>query len=428
MVSHVLHALADAGVDQAVVVVPPGKGGEQIRETLADEELALSLNFAVQEVPRGTADAVLAARAVVSTSGVLVVNGDLPMITGCMVRALLMPNGAEAVIATAMVEDPAKMGRIVRDAHGDLQAIVEIADADDAIREIREVNLGLYLFQADFLWNALEHIVSETPAASEAYATDAIPCAVQSQSAVAVQVELSDGRLNVETPTDAANAETLMRRRIVKQLLDSGVHIRDRDAVWIDAGVTVQPGAIIEPGCHLRGRTTIGSGSRVGPNAIIEDTRIGEACVLESCTIRGSNLENQIEVGPYSTIRPGCVVGSCVHIGTHAELKESQIAEHVQIGHFSYIGDAEVGPRTNIGAGAITCNFDGEVKHRTIIGSDVFIGSDTMLIAPLRLGDRARTGAGSVVNKDVPEDAIAVGHPARLRPSRRSREEAEQSG
>ena len=414
MVSHVLHALADAGVCQAVVVVPPGERGHLIQDALVDQSPCQELRFVVQEEPRGTADAVLAARDAVQTSQVVVVNGDLPLITADLLESLLRAHDADAVIATTELDDPAKMGRIVRDECGALRGIVEFRDADEQEKSISEVNLGLYRFRTKFLWPTLEEIVNDTGPTSEAYATDVIPYAVDNDSAFAVPVELPDGRLNVETPADAAAAESIIRRRIVDRLLDSGVHIRDRDAVWIDADVVIEEGARIEPGCHLRGRTTIGENTRIGPNAIVEDATIGRACAIESCTIRGSTLGDDVEVGPYSTIRPGCTIDSHAHIGTHAELKQAEIGAHVQIGHFSYVGDASVGARANIGAGAITCNFDGAEKHDTVIGEDAFIGSDTLLIAPLRVGDRAKTGAGAVVTKDVPDDGNVVGHPARM--------------
>ena len=426
MASHVLHAVAEAGIRRAVAVIPPGERGDRIRNELTRDAGCLSLRFAVQHEPKGTADAVLAARQEVQTSHVFVVNGDLPLITSEQVRTLTCTTGADAVIGTTLVDTPAKMGRIARDERGELLGIVEWRDASPIEREIREVNLGFYLFKAEFLWPTLERIVADSELSGEAYATDAVPEAVKRGAALAVQLETPDGRLNVETPSDAADAELVMRRRIIDRLLESGVLIRDRQATWIDAGVSIEAGAIIEPGCHLRGGSSIGGGSRIGPNVILEDTHLGQRCVLESCTIRGSRLRDDVEVGPYSTIRPGCDIESHVHIGTHAELKEARIGQGVQIGHFSYIGDADVGARANIGAGAITCNFDGQSKQRTIIGEDAFIGSDTMLIAPIRIGDRARTGAGAVVTKDVPDDGNAVGHPARLTPARRSRQSEEQ--
>ncbi len=422
MTSHVLHAVADAGIRQAVIVIPPDQRGNQIRNELARDSACLNLQFAVQREPKGTADAVLTARTQVQTSHVFVVNGDLPLLTSDQVRPLLCKSDADAVIATTLVDDPAKMGRIVRDDQNNLRSIVEWRDASPAERDISEVNLGFYLYRSDFLWPTLEPIVAKSDSSGEAYATDAVSEAVKKGTAIAVQLETPDGRLNVENPSDAADAEAVIRRRIIDQMLESGVQVRDRQATWIDAGVSIEPSAIIEPGCHVRGSSTIQARSRVGPNAILEDAHLGQQCVVESCTIRGSTLSDDVEVGPYSTIRPGCEIESHVHIGTHAELKQARLGEHVQIGHFSYIGDADVGARTNIGAGAITCNFDGESKQRTVIGEDAFIGSDTMLIAPIRIGDRARTGAGAVVTKDVPDGGNAVGHPARLTPSRRTQQ------
>ena len=417
MASHVLHAVAGAGIRRAVAVIPPGERGVLVRNALETDSGNVDLNFATQNEPRGTADAVLAAREHVGTSHVFVVNGDLPLITAGHIEQLLAEANGNASLATAEVDEPEKMGRICRDRGGWFQKIIEWKDASEDERRIREVNLGFYLIAAESLWPELERLVAEAGESREAYATDAIHGAFGGKPASAIKIALPDGRLNVETPGDAAEAEDVLRPQIISGHLRSDVHIPDRNAVWIDAQVSIEPGAVIEPGSHIKGKTTIAAGSRVGPNAIVEDTIIGRDCILESCTIRGSRLEHDVEVGPYATIRPGCEIGPHVHIGTHAELKQAKIGAEVQIGHFSYVGDAEVGARTNIGAGAVTCNWDGESKQRTIIGTDAFIGSDTMLAAPLRIGDRARTGAGAVVTKDVPDDGNAVGHPARLAPS-----------
>ena len=421
MAAHILHALAAAGLRRAVVVIPPAERGALIQHTLNVDAPNLDLRYAVQTQPNGTADALLAAAPQVRTEHVLVVNGDLPLLTADQIHPLLCAPPARAVLATAFVAEPARMGRIKRDAEGSLEGIIEYRDATAAERELNEVNLGLYRFQAEFLWQTLKEIIQRS-ASGEAYATDAIPAAVQQQSARAVPIPLPDGRLNVETPADAAAAEAVIRQRLIAKHLTNGVHIRDRNAVWIDAQAVIDAGAILEPGVHIRGKSKIGAGARIGPNAIVETAQIGADCELESCTVKESVLREGVEVGPYSTIRPGCELGARVHIGTHAELKAALIGADAQIGHFSYVGDAAVGARTNIGAGAITCNFDGTAKHRTVIGEDAFIGCDTMLIAPVHIGDRARTGAGAVVNKDVPADANAVGHPARLTPSRRRRE------
>ena len=407
-------------------VIPPGERGDLVREGLTHDSGCLNLRFAVQQDPNGTADAVLAARPEVQTSHP-VRRQRRPLADHFGARPNAdVPKRRGSSHQHNMRRQPGEDGAgFIRDERNDLRGIVEWRDASPTERNTREVNLGFYVFKADFLWPTLERIVSDSKSSGEAYVTDAVPEAVSRGTAVAVQMETPDGRLNVETPADVADAEVVMRRRIIDELLESGVHIRDRHAAWIDAGVSIEAGAIIEPGSHLRGATTIRVGSRVGPNAILEDAHLGQRCTVESCTIRGSTLRDDVEVGPYSTIRPGCEIDSHVHIGTHAELKEARIGEHVQIGHFSYVGDAVVGARTNIGAGAITCNFDGQSKQRTVIGEDAFIGSDTMLIAPVRIGDRARTGAGAVVTRDVPDDGNAVGHPARLTPTRRSRQREE---
>ena len=227
-----------------------------------------------------------------------------------------------------------------------------------------------------------------------------------------------------------------MRRRAVERLIAGGALFVDPSTTWVDAAVEIGAGATIEPGCHLRGRTRIGPGSRIGPNVVLRDALVGADCALESCTVRGSTLGDRVEVGPYSTIREGCELGDGVRIGTHAELKNAQLGAGVKVGHFSYLGDAELGAEVNIGAGAITCNYDGQTKHRTRIGAGAFIGSDSLLIPPLEIGARARTGAGAVVTKDVPADGNAVGHPARLvgggqrkrRPSEQASEQASEQG
>ncbi len=419
MSAHVLHALAEAGLVEAVVVIPPDQRGDRIQQTLSSDcPAGIKLRFAVQQVPHGTADALLAARSQIESTDesadLIVVNGDLPLLSSEQIGPIMQAPAADVIVATATVEDPARMGRIVRHANGLLRAIVESRDASQDELAIREVNLGIYRFSSRFLWPTLERIVGNAEAGAESYATDAIAVAAKHNCAVAVPVSLPDGRLNVETPSDAADAEDVIRAQIVKRLLDNGVRVPDRAAVWIDARAQIAPGVSIEPGTHIRGASSVGGDSRIGPNAIIEDSALGERCHIESCTIRGSTLHDDVEVGPYSTLRPGCEIGPRVHIGTHAELKAARIGEAVQIGHFSYLGDVTIGAHANIGAGTITCNFDGVDKHQTEIGEDAFLGCDTMLIAPRRVGARARTGAGAVVNKDVPDDATAVGHPARL--------------
>ena len=411
LVGHVLHALHEARVGRAVVVVPPAERGEEIRSGIASHTPAgLELGFAEQVEATGTADAVRAARSLVGSEDVLVVNGDLGLLTADQLAPLVAAGGASASLLVARVAEPAAMGRIVRAEDGRVLGIVEARDATAEQLAIDEVNVGVYRFDAGWLWAALERAAC---GGGERYATDVIAEAAAQGELAVVEVALPDGRLNVETPADLAAAERVVRSRVLERLQRSGALILDPLSTWVDVGVEVAAGAVIEPGCHLRGRTCVGPGSRVGPNVILRDVVVASGCVLESCTISGSRLGDGVEVGPYSTIRAGCELGEGVHIGTHAELKNARLDAAVKVGHFSYVGDAEVGARANIGAGAITCNYDGERKHLTRIGADAFIGSDTLLVAPIEIGAGARTGAGAVVTKDVPPGGNAVGHPAR---------------
>ena len=421
--SHVLHAIAEAGIAEAVVVVAADEAGGAVRDDLAaDAPSGLELRFAVQEEATGTGDAMLAALPAVRAEQVLIANGDLALITAEDIARVIAPSGAAASVAVGIVEDPAKMGRIVRDERGAIVEIVEWRDASAEQRAIKEVNAGVYRFRADWLRRELERTAGG--AEGEHHGTDVVKAAARGGQLQDVPIDLSEGPLNVEDLADAERAGRILRRRIIERHLRAGVELRDAAAAWIDAGVRIAAGAVIEPGVHLRGPTRIGAGSRIGPNAVLEDVSVGEGCVLESCTIRGSALGDRVEVGPYSVVRPGCELGDDVHIGSHAELKAAVLGRGSKAGHFSYVGDAELGERVNVGAGAVTCNFDGSGKHRTEIGDDAFIGSDTMLVAPVRIGARARTGAGAVVTKDVPDDGVAVGHPARLAPSRRGRRDA----
>ena len=420
MVLHVLQALQDAGIRRVVVVT--GQGGEAVRTAVEGFSYAGEMLFVTQAEQRGTGHATLQARAAAGEGRVLVVNGDMPLLQAEQLGAVLAAGEASstaagAVVGTAEVPEPYNMGRIVRNAAGGVAAIVEEAEADAATAAIHEVNLGIYAFEGGWLWPTLEALPAS--ASGELYLTDAIAVAAGEGGALPVSVPAQDGRINVEDRADLARAERVMRRRIQDRWLAAGVSIVDGDTTYIDADVVIGIDTVLEPGTHLRGATTVGERCRVGPNAIVRDSRLGDGCRLESCTLDDAVLGAGVSVGPYSTIRAGSVLDDDVHVGTHAEIKNSHLHRAVHMGHFSYLGDAEVGAESNIGAGAITCNFDGTHKQRTVIGERVFIGSDTLLIAPIEVGDDAATGAGSVVNKSVEAGALVVGSPARR--MRRSR-------
>ncbi len=423
MVVHVLAALREAGIRRGVVVT----GHEAMRVRAAIDAYrdhpalaGLALTYVTQPLARGTGHAVLEAREAIGRTGaVLVVNGDAPLVTAAQIRAVLaagVPPAdstatvSPAVIGVGTVADPSRLGRVLRDADGRVRGVIEEADADAATRAVQEVNLGLYRFAAAWLWDTL---ASLPPSASgEIYLTDAIARAAAAGGVIGAPVA-AEGRLNVEDRRDLARAEAILRTRIRERWLDAGVTLRDPDQTYIDADVEIGADTVIEPGTHLRGRTRVGAGCVLGPHAVVRESVIGEGCALRSCTVEEAMLGQRVDVGPYSHLRAGTLLADDVHIGTHAETKNARLGRGVMMGHFAYIGDAEIGAGTNIGAGVITCNFDGQAKHRTVVGERVFLGSDTLLIAPLEIGDDAATGAGAVVNHSVPPDTLVVGHPAR---------------
>ena len=419
MLLHVLHAVRAAGIPRAVVVT--GIDEEQVRAGVSSDDVeGLDITFAHQAEPRGTGNALLQAREVVTGERVVVVNGDLGLLTGTHLRALVAATPCRAAVATITVADPAGLGRVVRDGAGRLTAIVEEVETSAETARIDEVCAGLYRFETAWLWPALAALPAG--ASGEIYLTDAIArAAVEPGGALAVPIDAADGPLNVEDRQDLARAERVLRARLRTAWMRGGVTIVDPATTYIDADVHIEPDTVLEPGTHLRGRTVVGGGSRLGPNAVLRDAVVGANCVLEQCSVTDAILGDGVTVGPYSTLRAGTVLDDGVHIGTHAETKNAHLHAGVTMGHFSYLGDAEVGAGTNIGAGAITCNYDGTAKHRTLIGERVFIGSDSLLIAPLAIGDDARTGAGAVVTRDVPARRRVVGHPARNDPARTDR-------
>ena len=419
MVLHVLQALRAGGVRRAVVVT--GHGAEAVEAAIeAGRPDGLAVAFVRQGEAGGTGHATLQAREAAPSGDVLIVNGDLALVRPADVRALRSVEfggrgsgtRVRLALAAARVPDPTGLGRVRREGER-LVAVVEEADADAATAAIDEVNVGLYRADAAWLWRTLAAL---PPSASgEIYLTDAVAVAVAEGAAVAVPIAAPDGSMSVESRRDLARAERAMRERISSRWMDAGVTIVDPATTYIDAGVEIGADTRLEPGTHLRGATVLGRENVVGPNAVLTDTRSGDGCVLVQCSSTGAVLGDHVDVGPFSTLRGGTVLDTHVHIGTHAETKNAHLHADVMMGHFSYLGDVEVGAGSNIGAGTITCNFDGQSKQETVIGAGCFIGSDTMLIAPIRLGDGASTAAGAVVNKDVPAGAIAIGAPARIR-------------
>ncbi|MGE3273166.1 MAG: DapH/DapD/GlmU-related protein, partial [Chloroflexota bacterium] len=272
--------------------------------------------------------------------------------------------------------------------------------------------------RADWLWEQIGRLPCSEK--GEYFLTDLVELTVAAGHRVdAVQPADPDEILGVNTQAQLADVNRIAMQRIRMALLDSGVRMLDPTTVYVDSTVRVEPDAVIQPNTHLRGQTVIGAGSEIGPNSIVEDTIIGERCRVVSSVLEHSWVGNDVTIGPFSHLRPGARIEDAAELGNYAEVKAATIGPRTKVHHFSYIGDASLGADTNVGAGTITCNYDGQTKHRTSVGEGVFIGSDTMLIAPVTLGDGARTGAGSVVNRDVAARQTVVGVPARPIPRRK---------
>ena len=416
MVRHVCEAVRAAGCEQIVVVTAS-----------ADDEVARAVRASVrgariaeQGEPLGTGHAALAGQAGAGeATRVLILNGDLPLLTERTVRELMQRHDGSASVLTfltAFLEDPTGYGRVLR-RMGKVTGIVEETETDASTRGEPEVNVGLYAADAAWLWPTLEAV--QPGPRGEHYLTDIIARAVEHpDGAQAYTIVESAEAQQVNTRVELSRAEQLMRERIRRRLMLEGVTLVDPATTYIDAGVTVGADTTLLPGVHILGESTIGAGCRIGPSAVLRDMRVGDRCEIGGSTLEESSVGDDVSVGPYSHVRPGSTIEPGVHLGNYAEVKASRVGARTQIGHFSYIGDADVGSDVNIGAGTITANYDGVDKHRTRIGDGAFIGSDSMLIAPVEVGARARTAAGSVVTHDVPEGALVVGAPARIRPER----------
>ena len=411
MLRHVIDAVRGIGIGRIAVVVPPDS--RPFCSALGDSVL-----YATQAEPLGTGHALLQARSVLDdANNILVLYGDTPLITSETLERLAQRHSksdAHASIITSQSAEPQGMGRVVRNEGGEITAIIEERDADADTLAISEVNSGFYCFRAPWVWQNLERLA---PAPNgELLLTDLIHAAtLRGLKVSSITSDDPEEAMGVNNRIQLAQAEATMRRRILEHWMLNGVTIPDVSSVYVDRSVALGQDTTILPNTHILGNSTVGADCNLGPNAIIENSTIGDQCEVVSSVIRDSILDSSVDVGPFSYIRGGSHIESGVHIGTSAEVKNSRLGRGTKMGHFSYMGDATLGTDVNVGAGAITCNFDGVSKNETVIGKDAFIGSDTMLVAPVVIGEGAATGAGAVVTKDVPAGSTVVGVPARKR-------------
>jgi bifunctional UDP-N-acetylglucosamine pyrophosphorylase/glucosamine-1-phosphate N-acetyltransferase len=392
MLDYVLDAVTEAGAKDIKVIANPHHA--EVAAHLDERGIAPTF----QRDPKGTAHALQQIPAgELEGRQVLVVNGDSPLLTAETIKKVIDAHHAAKTPATvASVEDPTRNdGRIIRATDGSLERIVERKDATDEMRaHVHEFNVGVYVFDGKALTAALKEVGDDNKA-GEFYLTDVF---LHLKPTTVVKLDDPDEAMGVKDRTRLAAATAIIQRRILDRLMLSGVTIVDPASTFVEAGVTIGQDTVVEPFSVLKGHTTIGADCRIGPHVHIEDARIGD----------------RSDCGPFAKLRPGTEIADDVHIGSFAELVRTRVGRGSKVPHVSYLGDADLGEDANIGAGTITANFDGTNKNRTKIGDRAFVGVDTMLVAPVKLGTESRTGAGSVVTKDVPDGATAVGVPARV--------------
>ena len=422
MLAYVLDAWEEAAAEldvEGVSAAPPVVVYSPATEAIAAVVGARG-SLALQDVPRGTGDAVRAALVEIAAGveEVLVLSGDVPLVLGNQLIAVLEQrrlDDAAIALASVFSADPGELGRVVRSEFGSVERIVEARDATPDELETNEVNAGVYAFDAAWLRRRIASL-EPSPSNGELYLTDLVRLAREDGRIVSAVGFDDDGSLDgINDRSQLAQAEWALRVRLNEAHMRAGVTMRDPSTVYLDWSVRLGQDVVIEPGVVVRGATTIGDGTTIGPGATIDDSTIGADCKVWLSVVERSTVEDGVMVGPYSHLRPGSHVGAGSEIGNYAEVKNSRLGARVKQHHMSYLGDAEVGAGTNVGAGTITANWDGRTKHRTTIGPNAFLGVDTMLVAPVEVGEGAKTGAGAVVTKDVPAGKLAVGVPARIR-------------
>jgi bifunctional UDP-N-acetylglucosamine pyrophosphorylase/glucosamine-1-phosphate N-acetyltransferase len=415
MIRWAVDAARAAGAAPAVLVV--GHQADAVRMVFADEA---DIRCALQEEQLGTGHAVACAKEGLAgfKGTVLILCGDTPLLRGETLRGLIAyhrENRAALTVLTAVIADPYGYGRVVRDSGGRVVRIVEQKDATPEELALREINSGIYCMEADFLFANIDSVSSDN-AQQEFYLTDLVSIAVkQGRACLGRSTDDPDEIMGVNDRIQLAEASRILRSRINRDLMCSGVSLVDPGHTYIDHGVRIGPDSIVHPNCSISGSTVIGSGCTIESGVSIKECTIGDGCQIKAGSVlEGSVLHADVSVGPMAHLRPGTVLHDHVKIGNFVETKKAVMGEGSKASHLTYLGDAEIGRDVNIGCGTITCNYDGVNKHRTVIGDDVFIGSDVQLVAPVTVGRNSLVAAGTTVTVDVPPDSLAISRVAQV--------------
>ena len=407
MLQHVLDAAKGAGAKRNIVVV--GFGGEQVKEAMGDQA-----EFVVQAEQLGTGHAVRQAEPLLKDEQgtVVVLCGDTPLVTSDLIAKLYEGHkaaGAKATVLTAIMPDATGYGRIIRTAEGDVARIVEQKDATEAERQVKEVNSGIYCFECQDLFAALEGVGCDN-AQGEYYLPDVLGILrEQGEKIWAVAADDYESTLGINSRVQLAGAEKILRRRKNIELMDKGVTLMDPDSTFVDADVEVGADTVIYPFTWLEGKTVVGEGCEIGPNSRFTNAQIGDNVAAQFTYGHDCVIDSGVTMGPYVHIRPNSHIFNDVKIGNFVEVKNSNVGVGTKLPHLQYIGDSDVGSNVNLGCGTVTVNYDGKLKHRTVIGDNAFVGCNTSLVAPVSVGEGAYIGAGSVITKDVPAGELAIG-------------------
>lgn len=411
MIDYVIDTIISISRHKPIVVV--GFGADEVKRAIGDR-----VEYVLQTEQKGTGHAVLQASQKIDPQAetALVVYGDTPLITAQtltkLVNARIQASAKIALLSFRPIDPANNYGRISRDEAGHITSIIEYKELTPPQRLIDEVNAGPVSYETRWL---LDHLPQLKPQAEhgELYLTDLVGLAAKENEAITTCQGTELEVMGINDRVELSHAEHIMRDRINRRWMLNGITLIDPARTYIEASVTIGQDTVIRPNTSLEGKTSIGSNCTIGPNSIVRDSTIGNHCEVTASVLEGATLEENVDVGPFSHMRKGAFLAKGVHVGNFAEVKNSKLGKGTKQGHFSYLGDATIGSNVNIGAGTITANFDGEQKLPTEIGEDTFIGVDTLIVAPRKIGKRSKTGAGSVVTHDVGDDELVYGVPAK---------------